>query len=267
MKKILILSLLILSPLQASFEQKGLGANHLALSLAGIASTSTDFAAYLNPALLTMQPSNKASFFYRNYYGMKDINQIALDGSFKLFDMPMGICVNRFGNKLYGETTITASTAYKIDENVSLGIGSSFYFLEIQNYNQAWTFGISIAALYVLNDQLTLATVITNINEPTIGEVKETLPLSAVLGISFKPLKEVELLVDIFKEDRYDFGYRFATRINVLKRINILGGIREQINSFSAGLEYETENYSVSYGADIHPELDISHAIGITYVF
>jgi len=65
----------------------------------------------------------------------------------------------------------------------------------------------------------------------------------------------------------YEFEYRFAVKIEVIKNLNILAGLRGEINNFSSGLEFTTETYSIIYAIDVHPVLNISHALGFGYTF
>lgn len=266
-KKLLLLFLLFSVKTYASFENKGSGASFMATSFAGIASPGIDFTAILNPAALKFSNDPALSFFYRNFYGLNDVNQIALHGNFFLADYPVGCAVSRFGNKLYSESQVNLATSYSLDESVALGISASFYFLDIKNYNSASSLGLSLALLYEINPDLFVAAVVNNLNEPEIGEVKESLPISGTLAFSFRATDAVELLMDIYKEDRYEFEYRFAAAIQVVNDLKVLAGFRERINSFSAGMEYDIGGSAFIYGADFHPILNFSHAIGIKYAF
>ena len=251
----------------ASFENKGSGASFMATSFAGIASPYIDFASILNPAALQFKNSPELSFFYRNFYGLNELNQVALHGNFSLADFPLGCAVSRFGNNLYSESQINLATSYALDESVAIGIAASFYFLDIKNYSSASSLGLSLALIYEINPDLFVTAVVNNFNEPEIGEVKEALPVSGTLAFSFQATEMVELLVDVYKEDRYDFEYRFAAALQVIKDLKIMAGFRERINSFSAGLEYNLAGTAFIYSADFHPTLNFSHAIGIRYAF
>lgn len=259
-------SVFLSSNLLASFEQKATGVSHIGLSLAGIASLSGDFQSFINPSLIGTD-GKSISLFYKNHFGIKDLNQISLHGQFSIQSWPVGLGVSRFGNKLYSETQLTLASSYAIDEDVIVGASSSIYFLEIKNYSNDWTFGFSLAILYTINSSINIAAVINNLNEPEIGSAKEALPVSGTIGIMYSPLRDIELLFDVYKEDLFDFEYRVGARINVINSINILFGFREEINSFSTGLEYITDGYSIKYGVDIHPVLNVSHALGFSYAF
>jgi len=262
-----IISLFLLfSNLVASFEQKGLGVSQVGLSLAGVASANCDFHSFLNPSFIDPD-NNSISLFYRNHYGMKEIRQVSLHGQFSIFSWPVGMGISQFGNKLYSETQFTLASSYAINENIIIGVSSSFYFLEIKNYNSDWTYGFSLSALYSINNQLNIAAVINNFNEPQIGSAKEALPVSGTVGIIFSPIRNIELLFDVYKEDFYAFEYRSGARINVVNSINIILGFRNEVNSFSAGFEYVTNSYSLKYGVDVHPVLNVSNALGFNYAF
>lgn len=262
---ILVAVTLLLSNLYASFEKKGRGASNIGLSMSGIASQSPDFAVFINPSQINGKPA--VDLFYRNYFGLKELNQIAINTEFSLFNQPIGFGITRYGNKLYSETEFTFGSSYLLDNSIILGFSVSGYNLEIQSYGSALSFGFNFSILYILNDQLRIAGAISNINEPDLGDSGEKIPITGILGISYSPIQQVEILMDSFKEDYFDFAYRFGARINVISNINILTGFQDDINSFSAGLELIQNSYAIKYSVDIHPVLSASHAIGFKYVF
>ncbi len=267
-KRLLIfwITVFLSSNLMASFEQKGTGASQIGLSLAGLASFNNNFQSFSNPSLIDAADQS-VSLFYKNHFGIKDLNQASLHSRFSFNSWPIGFGISRFGNKLYSETQLIIATSYAINENIIVGASSSIYFLEIKNYNNDWTYGFLLSVLYTLSTQINIAAVINNFNEPQIGSTKETLPMYGTIGIMYSPIQEIELLFDIYKEDLFDFEYRIGTRINAVAGINILAGFQENINSFSTGLEYIADSYSIKYGVDIHPILNASHAVGIRYAF
>ena len=254
------------SNLVASFEQKGTGVSQVGLSLAGVASTNSEFQSFLNPALLD-SGNRSISLFYKNHFGISNLNQISLHSQFSIQSQTVGLGISRFGNKLYSETQLTFASSYAIEENIIIGARSSIYFLEIKNYNSDWTYGFSLSLLYSISEQLNIAAVINNFNEPDIGSANETLPVSGTVGMMFSPVQDIEILFDVYKEDLYDIEYRIGTRVNVTNGINIILGFQEEVNSFSTGLEYLTDSYSIKYGVDVHPVLNMSHALGFNYNF
>lgn len=264
MKKAFLI-LLLSTTLFASFEKKGIGTSTIALSLSGLASTQLSFAIFNNPALINSSYSSE--IFYRNYYGIKgfDLASLAVSGS--LFSIPASIGITRYGNKLFAESEIAAGVSYALHKDIYVGASVNYYFLDIKNYGIASTLGFSFSVLYKLTEYLRIGGVLSNLNEPTIGEVKESLPVSGTIGISYKPIRDVEILFDGYKEDYFDFAYRIGARINVVQHFNLLTGFQNSINSFSAGLEFNMDSYGINYAIDVHPTLSSSHSIGFKYVF
>lgn len=261
----LIILILLNSPIYAAFEKTGNGAGNIGLSLSGVASKTPDFDVFTNPALIRGQ--NEVSLYYINYYNIKELKQMAINTEFKLFNQPFGLGIMHYGNKIYSETEIIAATSYALHKNIIAGISSNLYYLNIQNYGNAFSFSFNFSILYILNDQFRLAGIINDINEPKLGSSGEQIPLSATFGFSYSPISDIEILVDTFKEDYFDFAYRFGTRIKAISNINILAGFQNKINRFSAGVEINQDKYSIIYSIDIHPVINTSHAIGFKYAF
>ena len=71
----------------------------------------------------------------------------------------------------------------------------------------------------------------------------------------------------MYKEDLYDFEYRIGTRILIIKTLYMLAGFQQNINSFSFGIEYFNDIYGIFYSVNVHPVLNLSHALGLSYAF
>jgi hypothetical protein len=261
----LFLITLFLSVAKASFENQGSGASNIGLSLSGLASRYPDFSVFTNPSLISGEAL--VDLFYRNLYGIKELNQISINSEFSISNQPLGIGIMRYGNSIYSETKLALGTSYAIDPTFSLGISIKGYFLQIKNYGDAFSLGFSFSVFYKINDQLQIAAVINDLNEPEIGSSGEKIPVSGILGLSFSPVSDVEILMDAYKEEFFNFAYRFGTRINIISNINLLAGFQDNINSFSAGLELDQTGYAIKYSVDIHPVLNASHALGFKYAF
>jgi hypothetical protein len=260
----LLLFMVLLSKAYASFERQGIGASNVGLSLSGIASRSPDFSTLTNPALISGTPI--VDLFYRNHFGLKELNQIALCSEFTILEQSLGLGIMRYGNTLYSETELSLATSIQLDSTLYFGLNINNYFLQIENYGNANTFGFGISMFYQLNKQLRIAGIANNINEPEIGSSNEKISVSGILGLSYSPITEVEILMDSYKEEYHDFAYRIGARIEILSGINLLAGFQHNINSFSLGLEFNQNSYAIKYSVDIHPVLNLSHAIGFRYV-
>ncbi len=264
MKKI-FLCLLFSAPLFAAFEKKGIGISTTALSMSGVASEQRSFAIFNNSALI--KGAFYSELFYRNYYGIKgfELKSIALSGS--PLNQPVSLGIIRYGNKLFTETEFAVGISYELNSNIIIGSSMNYYFLDIKKYGHSSTLGFSFSMLYILNDQLRVAGQWANINEPIIGKAKESLPVSGTIGLAFKPIDDVEVMLDGYKEDFYNFTYRIGARIKIMEPFNILSGFQNNINNFSIGFEFNMDGYEIGYAIDVHPSLSTSQAIGFNYGF
>ena len=264
--KIFYLSILtaLISNAYGAFEKQGIGASNIGLSLSAVASTCPDFTVFHNPALISGDFT--ADFFYRNYFGIKELNQVGIYSEFTSFDQPIAIGIARFGNNLYSETELVLGTSYKPNDVFSIGLSASVYILRIKNYGDALSFGLNCAVFYRLDEHWGIAATINNFNEPELGTSNEKIPVSGEFGFSYLPVKDAELLLAGYKEEFHEFAYRLGTRIQIIPGIKLLAGFQNYINSFSLGIELNQNNYRIKYSVDIHPVLNASHALGFSYV-
>ena len=101
---VLMISIMLYSESSASFEHREQGCEYLSTGSGGIASRITSFAVFNNPAKLAILDNANINLFYRNYYGLKEINQISLTNHFRINSLPVGLGITTYGNKLYRET-------------------------------------------------------------------------------------------------------------------------------------------------------------------
>ncbi len=264
--KTYLILILFTQSLFSSFEPKPTGVYQLGLSAAGIASlNSGSFNGYLNPASMQGINGLKINLFYRNFYEIKELNQIALYGQFELFKQNFGLTVNRYGNNLYSEIDVVLSFAQPIIENFSAGVSVHMFLLDIQNYGNTSAVGLDVGLLYQPEDFLHVGFTLNQINEPELGESGESVPLSAQLGVTFLPYETVEIVIDLFKQQHFSTETRAGIIFEAIPGLQFLFGFRDLENTFSGGLIFEYNAYSLGYALEYHPDLNVSHSIGIGY--
>ena len=258
--------ILFSTALFGAFERKGVGASTIALSLSGTASEYQSFAVFNNPALI----ENNVFFsemFYKKFYGIKGFDLIAFAATANILSVPLGFGIARYGNNIFTETELVMGVSHNLHDHIIIGLSMSSYFLDIAGHGKTSGMGFSFSALYFLNNEIRIAGLLSNFNEPDLGKTQESIPVSGQFGIAYKPFDEVEFLFDGYKEDYYDFAYRFGVRIQFIEQLHLLSGFQNSIESFSVGFEFAADNYEISYGLDIHPALRSSQAIGFNYAF
>jgi hypothetical protein len=264
---LLILILVFTQFAGAAFENKRAGISQVGLSMAGVASSKNDFLLLSNSSLLPLQKQSSLQLFYKNYYSIKGLDLAGVHYQWRLWEIPLAASFIRYGNKLYSENIFTSGFGYNIGNDLFVGASLSVFHLQIKGYQQTTALGVSISSAYRFNEQLTFALNVNNLNEPKIGQSQEIIPVSGTLGLAFSIFENAEILVDLFKDSFEEFDHRFGLRILALENVTILTGFRSSVNSFSAGLKYSLKSYHIKYAIDVHPVLNMSHAIGFSYDF
>lgn len=251
----------------ASFEHKDQGSDNVASGSCGIASSNAAFAVFNNPAKIGLSDNPEINLFYSNYYGLKDINQMSLASHFNIFDLPLGLGISTFGNKLYRETEIRAGVTIKVIQQIRLGMSVNIYYLDIKNYSSTMCWGFDLAVMKAISNEITMAFVVSNLNEPKITSANERIPAHFGFGMDYHPVSLINLNLDIIKDDQFDFEYRFGVQYHMTQWFSILCGFRDLVNSVSAGIKISNDNYNLNYAFQYHPQLGGSNSMSVGYVF
>ncbi len=250
----------------ASFEPGRKPCSYLARGSSGIASAGLSSGFLVNPALLALTNQNELNLFYRNYYSIPQFNEIALSLNFRFFKIPTGLSISQFGNNNYKEQELFFSSAMKLSDNFSIGFAAQLYLLQIKKYGNYSSFGTIIASHLNLLPWLSLATVVGNLNEPEMKGHKGDIPVYFISGVQIKPLNQLELTFDIFKDSRFNFDFRYGLSYKLASSVQFLLGFREQVHTFSIGLEIRKKIIRLNYAFEYHPELGVSNSFGVAYV-
>jgi hypothetical protein len=251
----------------AAFESKGSGGVYLGAGSSGIASEETAFSVVINPAKLIFARHSEIALYYRNFYLVKGLDQISMAGNFQIAEIPIGFSVDRFGNDLYSEYTISAAAAFEIIDSLAVGCKMDYYHLQIKNYNSASSYGVSLSAFYRVNKIFRTGFVYENITESTIGKSSEKLPVNLALAFSFNPIRSMELNFDIFKDNRFDFDYRAGLYYALNNWFKLMCGFRSLVNSYSAGMQIRKYRFDFVYAFSWHSELGVSNSLSVGYEF
>jgi hypothetical protein len=251
----------------ASFENKDQGSAYIASGSSGIASQNDAFAVFNNPAKIGLSGNANINLFYRNYYGLKEINQISLANHFRFYNLPLGLGISTYGNKLYRETELRSGMAFELIQEIHMGVSFNLYHLDIKNYGSAMGWGFDLALVKDIRYDLTMAFVVSNLNEPKIGSSAERIPAHFGFGLAYHPIKSMDLSFDIIKDDQFDFDYRFGVQYNLNQWLSFMCGFQDLVNSVSAGLKISNDNYNLNYAFQYHPYLGVSNSMSMGYAF
>ncbi len=264
---LLILLVFDASALLAAFEPKGFGATHLALSGAGRAQEAAPFSVFLNPAALPADKALQLNLYYRNFYGLKELNQLALEAQTRVHGLPVAVGISRYGNALYAESELRVGTAYELFNGLSAGLSVNGYFVSLSGYGNSAAAGLCAALRYRIISNLDMAFVINNLNEPVLGEAKEPLPMLTALSVALRPEAHTELFIDLVQEEQTAPDWRIGLTFRPVRWLQLLTGFKSNVHAVSAGLSIFKGALRMDYGLEYHLDLGVSNAMSVGYAF
>lgn len=265
-KNILFL-LILVNSLNAAFEPKGVGTNYVAVGSAGRAGSDNSFSVFLNPAKIGNDTSTRINLFYRNYYGIKNLDQIDLEFQFMAFNIPLGIGVGHYGISTYNETEIRLAGAYRLLKAIDLGFSMNLYHVALKNYGQDYTAGFTLAAMYEIVNNIKAAFVVDNLNEPELGSAKEKIPVTMALAFAYQPADDFQVVIDLLKEPDYGFDFRAGFIYHFRRWFALRSGFKTIVKTFGAGFSMDFNRFELGYAFEYNLDLGGSHSISVGYEF
>jgi hypothetical protein len=264
MKNILFLWLLLCHTCLAGFEKPESGAVSAGLGNATVGIPNSSTAIFDNPAALDTNDKYSVHFSGRNFFGFSNIYQFDLIINCQLLSIPFAFAINHFGTRHYQELIFATASSMQLGDHVYVGLGINVYFLSIQNYGTDNSYGIDLAMLYKISNQIFCGAMITNINKPKIGRTRETLPQSFGWGISYFPQSNVTIAAQVFRDIRYEPDFRLGVSYQFEYPIIIRIGIQDTVNLYCFGFGIHWSFMVFNYALQIHNILGESHIISLS---
>jgi hypothetical protein len=245
--------------LYGAFEKKDAGASSFSLGNAAVAIDEFLFALYYNPAAISTSKGYQMAFTVQNYFGVSDLNEVDLTTCFSFAGHPISFAINRFGERRYQEIQITTGSRFEIFKNCALGFSVQCYILSIKGYGQALAWGANFAVLYKIHPEISIGSLVTNINRPTISRSREQLPRTMSIGFSYFPATDLMIAVDLFQDTHFDQELRVGCSYQVMPYFAIRIGVEDRFNIYCYGLGLNINWIMIDYSLRTHPVLGISH--------
>lgn len=263
MRRCLLLILLLNNNLWGSFETYEYGSKAISMGTAFTALSNDCFAIFFNPAGLSRQNNNEISFFISPYqFGFKELTTTVLASRFYLKFGTAGIAIKKFGFELYSEITSSISFSKEF-ANLNFGTTVNINYLKIKNYGNDFVLGLDAGVLILLSKDFFVGFNVKNINAPTIGIKKERLPFIILSGISYSPLENFVVTVDLQKEFKNDVAFASGAEYKLLDFVSVRFGFRNIPSTFSAGLGLTYNIFRMDYAIINHDQLGFTHSFTV----
>ena len=264
----IVLVLLILCQIQpvfGAFERTTRGSRPIAMGGASVATVNNPWAAFSNPAALQTIPQRTVSFFYSPQpFGLSELAR----GSFSYVE-PTSVgtfagSASRYGFELYREIILGISYGMNVTDRFAVGLHVNYYSLSIQNYGNDGTIGVDAGFLVEVTDDIRWGFAGLNLNAPTIGEAKEKLPQVYSTGISYMPIREATLVLDIVKDIRYPAELHIGIEYSMFDIVDIRGGTSSDPSTLNAGMGLHYSFVQLDYAFSAHVDLGMTHYFSLS---
>ncbi|MFA3783060.1 hypothetical protein ABRY23_08360 [Melioribacteraceae bacterium 4301-Me] len=300
-----------------SFSRLGFGARGMGMGNAMSTITTGNLSSYYNPALSAFQEGNSFQTSYSflsldrtlnfvNFTKRFEFSKSKSDGSKSRSTAGISIgLINagvskidvrdsqgiKTGEVSTSENQFFLGVANKFSDKFAIGLAFKFYYFKLFEGLSSTGFGFDIGLLYLLNNNLTLSFVLTDINSAynwdtgqiygTAGNTtKNTFPLLKKIGASYN-FKEYGLIIAVeYENSNAKTNYlRVGTEYNIYQNFYLRAGIDKiDLSNFdvpirpSLGFSYfyllNSFKIGVDYAFIIEPySSSDSHILGINLIF
>ncbi len=253
-------------PAYGGFEQTGTGARTAALGGAFVGLADDVWAIHSNPAGLSRSSDRTLSFYYSPQpFGLSELRLYSFVGVLPTSLGTFGGSVTMYGYELYKETSFTFGYGSTIS-GLLWGGALNYRTVSIRNYGSAGTFVFDVGILASLLPFLSVGITAKNINAATIGEVREKLPQSFSLGVSYSPVESATLLLDYQKELGFPASPRAGFEYWIISELAIRGGATDEPAEYSGGIGLRYSVFGIDYAIVTHQDLGLTHSFSLSIV-
>ena len=289
MKKFLIIFILITSTYQVVaglFDDRYPSARITAMGGASSAISDEVWAAYYNPANLTMIDRVQVGTSYSKIFNLSFLKNFFLAGTYPLPQKygTLSASIQYFGvdyqgNNLNGEYTFALSHAFilikDIHSSLSFGYSLKAYHWDLGesktfgDLGSSTTFGLDVGFRASVYSRTHLGVYLLNINTPQVGTtIKHDLPQRVVVGVAYQPYDGVTTSLDFNRLIGAKRTQVFAgAEFKVIKYLFLRFGATSNPNRLSTGLGIQITQFRFDYALLTHNELGLSHQFGLIFGF
>lgn len=281
MKRALIITIILLllnSVSYAGFRFEGVGARPIGMGGAFTAVCDDVNTTYYNPAGLYRLKQMEGTFMRANKFGVIDVNYIALaqrnmglslvNQGAELEEGSLGIGAGPRKKTDISGTIYAISYAKRVHPKAVIGVNLTFLNLD-STLGSDWGVGLDLGALTDLQEDLTVALMIRNV-DATVRD--EKIPTSITLGSAYRINDEIIVGLDIGNREEYEDGdssitYRIGAEYVWDEMIALRAGVIKD-GGLCVGAGFKQKRWQLDYAfGRLNENLPNNHYISATFRF
>ena len=261
--------LVLVPPARAMFEENesGIRAEGMGGAFTAVAddATALDF----NPAGLFQVERAQGVAFGKLLYGGVDVglHTAHVGGCVPVSGAgTVGLRLQETGYSLSSERSLKVGHGVRLGDGLAFGYGLNGYNLSQKDFGQGYAFGLDLAMFARLYRIWTLGFYAHNINMPRMAD--SDLPRLLVFGLGFSPAPGVNSALDISKEPGQPTRVAVGQEFRIVEDyLALRAGVQTEPIRLAFGLRTGLTHLHLDYALRTHPELPLTHDVGLTVEF
>ncbi|MBM4161726.1 MAG: hypothetical protein FJ217_11600 [Ignavibacteria bacterium] len=250
----------------ASAQNNGRGSKAIALGNAFVAIADNPWAVACNPAGLGQLASvSGAVFFVPRQFELAELKTTSVAAAVPLGPATLGVSVEQFGFELYKETNATIAAGRNFGWGLSAGIAINLHRISIDRYGSTGRLTVDFGLLARAQDDLTFGFALKNATAATIGQTRERLPQTFLLGMRYAPWSDFLVTLEAEKDNRYPFILKGGIEQRFFEILSLRIGASSNPDKFSAGIGARYSIIEFAYAGYSHQQLGWTHQVEISF--
>ena len=248
----------------AQFGTNNAGARTLAMGNTSLTLTDA-YAAANNQAAMAFAEGPAFGVSALQYFSLSELTSLwgcavlpAAGGAF-------GLSVHHDGSQTFRQTQAGVGYGRKLGENIAVGVQLDLIHTGVTDLGNGNTFTAEAALLYKPSPELSIGARAYNPFMASAGEDLPGLEISSLLavGLTYQPAKQFQLSAEGEQTIGYDFNLKAGAEYRPVEILAIRGGWMSRSSVLTAGFGIRWQQVFIDLGAQFHPQLGTSPAIGI----
>lgn len=241
---------------QSSYDLFG-SARADALGNATTASVSA-VGVHANPASRAAVSDRTAVFYARQGFGLSVLRYGASHATMPFDWGAVSAGASTFGFDQYREVHLSTGYAHSIGlgttRRIHAGVTTRYYHTSITGYGSAGGLGVNLGFVVQLLRSLHLGAHATNMNGGAIVD-DEPLPRTLAVGLGYRALERMHVLVDIFKDVRFPAEVRGGIEVRPVSPLFLRVGVTIPPARFAGGAGIRLGPLRADVAVEQHQEL------------
>ncbi|GAB4172548.1 MAG: hypothetical protein Kow00108_07210 [Calditrichia bacterium] len=221
--------------------------------------------AVLHPAASINRSGYSLSLGYNRPYNIPELYYTYVNISMPFIKQSrINAQIQQLGSDIYSESALHLSAAFALSDNFTLGISNETFYTYVKNYPSYFLSGFSLDMAYQFSEKLHVylqSSHLFSVGQHQYG----TFAKGLLMGINYRVLPKIQTGITYYQKESRNPEIYFFVHHSIKEKIGLFFSTDVYNNRMNAGASLKLTTFTIGYGLFIHPALDESHSIEISY--